>query len=483
MTRLNRVAGWGVTGWSTDFGALADDSGNESPVAEAYGFERILDPGVRYYAPPDVPGVPRWHEKPGAKGRVFQMGWPSAEPPATESILELGAALSSRRRDLAAGDPQLARFDEAIQQLVSVAERLRAARSSIGFLQPDSVRVGTHHDGSTYVLLPDVGFAWDDSGGMGLYEPDWLAKPQAELVFERGARARNTEYLGRLKQPVDERDLRTQAVALAADEAADVKIVARMIAMGMAGGEEVARWCGAAKSLLRLPGKDVAPDTGAPIWDQVIAPALEGQVPTFAELRLRLSSAKPSEHFLYRPPAPPGIWPDILKKGAAVVAAMGVLYGLWLAREWLIPRRQYAPYCRQVPEGDPLHGKLKELEALEAKSQVEEASRPAFRKTLAECRRLHDALKTCGQDCLREPTEVSLEMAVSDGEAVLARLRARPRPVAAEAPEIEAAIGLIDEAANQAKRTIEPTVVKRLKRQLALRGGGLPSRPAERTEP
>lgn len=483
MTRLNRVAAWGVTGWSTEFGALADDSGNESPVTEAYGFERILDPGVRYFPQPDVPGVPRWHEKPGAKGRVLQMGWPSADPPVTESILELGAAISGRRRELAADDPQLARFDDAVRQLVAIAERLRAARSSIGFLQPDSVRIGTHHDGSTYVLLPDVGFAWDDSGGLGLYEPDWLANPQAELVFERGARTRNSEYIGRLKHPADERDLRTQAVALAAEEADDVKVVARLIALAMAGSAEVARWCGSAKSLLRLPGKDVAPDTGALIWDQVIAPALEGQVPTFAELRLRLTAAKPSEHFLFSPPAPPGPWPDILKKAAAVVAAVGVLYGLWLVKEWLFPPRQYAPYCRQAQEGTELFRKLEELEEAAKKAPVDEAERPTFWTLLAESRKLHDGLTTCGKDCLEEPAKAALEMAESEGEAVLDRLRVRPRPVTAEAPEIEAAIGVIAEAAKQAKRTAEPGVVKRLRRQLDLRGGGRSSRPADRAEP
>jgi len=481
MTQSGRATPWGVTGWSNEFGALADDSGNDSPVGDAYGFERILDPGVIYRAPPDVAGVPRWHEKPGAKGRVFQMGWPSAETPATESLSDLSASITGRRRGLAAADPGLARLDDAIRQLVAIAERLRAGRASIGFLQPDSVRIGTQHDGSTYVVLPDVGFAWDDSGG--LYEPDWLANPQADLLFERGARARNTEYLGRLKTPVDERDLRTQAAALAADEAEDVKIVARLIALALAGRAEVERWCGAAKSLLRLPGRDIAPDTGAPIWDQVIAPALEGQIPTFAELQLRLSATKPSEHFLYSPPTPPWAGWTILRQAAVASAAVALLAGLWVAKDWLFPPRKYAPYCRQAQEGTDLFRKLEELEDAEKKALVDEAERPTFRTLLAECRKLHDGLTACGKDCLEKPANSALEMAESEGEAVLDRLRIRPRPVAAEAPEIEAAVGVLDEAAKQAKRTAEPGVVKRLKRQLDLRGGGRSSRPADRAEP
>lgn len=468
MTRPGPPTQWGVTGWSTEFGALANDSGDDSPVAEAYGFERIVDPGVIYRAPPDVPGVPLWHEKPGAKGRVFQMGWPSADIPATVSLTDMRDSIASRRRGLAADDPTLARLDDAIRQLVAVAERLRAARASIGFLQPDSVRVGTRHDGSTYVVLPDVGFAWDDSGG--LYEPDWIAKPQAEVLFERGARARNAEYLGRLKRPVDERDLRTQAATLAAEEAEDVKIVVRLIALALAGREEVERWCGPAKSLLRLPGRDIAPDTGAPIWDQVVAPALEGQIPSFAELRLRLSATKPSEHFLYVPPRQgpdPGL---ILGRVGMVAAALAVLAGLWFAKDRLL-KREYAPYCRQAQEGTELFEKLVALESEEDKAKVHEEARPTFRALLAECRELHDALKSCGQDCLRQPTESSLAMAITEGEAVLDGLRVRPRPVAVESPEIEAAITSIEEAVAATKRAAEPGVVKRLRRQLDLRGG------------
>lgn len=479
MSQPSRVTQWGVTGWSIEFGALADDSTDETPLAGAYGFEKILDPGVIYRAQPDVPGVPRWHDKPETRGRVVQMGWPSTEPPLTESLLDLRDTIATRRRELATDDPQLGRLDDAIRQLVAIAELLRARRASIGFMQPDSVRIGTHHDGATYVQLPDVGFAWDDTGG--LYEPEWLAKPQAELLFERGARVRNSEYLARLKQPIDEHDMRTQAALLAADEAEDVKIVVRLIALALAGRDEVARWCGAAKSLLRLPGKDVAPDTGAPIWDQVIAPALEGHVLTFAELRLRLAATKPSEHFLYSPPAPPWRGWAILRQTGGVVAAVALLFGLWTAKGRLFPPRVYAPYCRHVQEGDPLHAKLFELQDKETRSKVDESVRTEFRKLLDECLGLHAGLKACGGDCLREPAETSLDMAVSEGEAVLDRLRVRPGPVAAELPEIEAAIDSVTHAAKAANRDTETGVVKRLERQKDLRGGVV-ARPAVRAE-
>lgn len=470
MTRLTRVEGWGVTGWSNEFGPLADDAAEDSPLDDAYGFERILDPGVIHRPQPDLPGVPRWVEKPGAKGRVFHLGWPAPEPPVTQSLLDLHAGLASRRRELSAEDPDLARLDAAIQELVFIAARLSAAQASVGFLQPDSVRIGTRHDGTTFVLLPDVGFAWDATGG--LYEPEWLASPQAELLFDRGARARNSEYLSLLESAGDERDLRSRAKESAAAEIEDVRIVVRLVALALVGPDEVRRWCGAAKSFLKLPGRNVAPDTAAPIWDQVIAPALDGRIPTFEELALRLQAAKPSEHFLFKPPAPPWRGWQVLGRVAAACVAAVVLGGLWQLKDVLFPPRVQPPFCRRVPEGDPLLAQLFELRDLQERSRVDEAARPAFGLLLRECRQAHAAVPGCGDDCLRQPAEEYYEMMVAAGDAVLARLRAGPRPVAAERPEIEAAIVAIGDAAGEAKREPRPAVVKRLERQLRLREGG-----------
>lgn len=470
MTRLNRVEGWGVTGWSNEFGALADDSGDESPLDDAYGFERILDPGTIYREQPDVSGVPRWVEKPGAKSRIFQMGWPTPEPPVTQGLLDLHAGIAARRQQLAAEDPQLARLDETIRGLVDIAGRLVAAHGSIGFLQPDSVRVGTSHDGSTFIVLPDVGFAWDDTGG--LYEPDWLATPQAEQLFERGARARNADYLALLKRPAADRELRVQPQELAAREAEDVKVVVRLIAMALAGQDEVKRWCGEARSLRALPGKDVAPDTAAPVWDNVIAPALDGRIPTFADLQLRLAGSRPSEHFLFKPPAPPWRGWVVIQRAGLAAAAVAVLVGLWAVKDWVFPPRVYAPFCRQVEEGDPLHAKLFRLEELAGAAKTDKASRPELWSLLLECREAHAASDRCHADCLRGPVDEYLDMMLADGEAALAKLRANPRPVAEERPEIQAAIVAIRTAAEEANREPRPAVVKRLERQLQLRGGG-----------
>jgi hypothetical protein len=470
-----RIENWGVVGWADEYGALADDSNGDISVVGGYGFERILDPGVIYRDQPDIPGIAKWVEKPGSKGRIFQMGWPTPEPPATLSLLDLHASIASRRKELVANDVQLAALDEAIGGLIGIAGRLHANGATLGFLQPGSVRIGTNHDGSTFTLLPDVGFAWDDTGG--LYEPEWLANPKAEVLFDRGARARNAEYVARLKRPADERDLRSRAKESNREEAEDVRTVARLIAVSLAGLEEVRRWCGPSKTLLRLPGKDVAPDTAAPIWDDLIAPALEGRIETFHELGLRLGVAKASGHFLYSPPAPPWKGWRVMRRVALVAVALCVLASLWATREWLFPAQMPAPYCKMVQEKDPLHAKLFALKDLEARARVDEAVRADFGRLLHECREEHASLPHCKHDCLKQAADTYLDVRLAEGEAVLARLGAMPRAVNAERAEITRAIAGIGLAAREAKRDATSGVVKRLERQLAVRGGGVVETP------
>lgn len=475
MSETRRFDHWGVIGWSNKFVALGDDSDEAPTLNDAYGFERILDPGVIYRVPGDVSGVPRWSEKLGSKGRVFQMGWPSPEPPETKSFLDLQAALAKQRETLTADDPALAKLDAAIFGFLEIAGRLRAAQASLGFLQPNSVRIGTNHDGSTFVTLPDVGFAWDDTGG--LYEPDWLAAPQAEFLFDRGSRARNADCLALLQKPLDDRDLRSRAADLAAFELAEVKIAARLIALALVGNDEMVRWCGAAKSLLRLPGKDLAPDTVAPIWDQVLAPAIDGQIPTFDELGLRLQARKPSEHFLYKPPLPPWRGWAKLRRFATVAAATAAVVGLYMLKDVVFPPRSYAPFCSRVAEGSPLFKKLFELKTLHESARVDREDRAAFFELLRECRTDHAAIPICRNNCLDSPTADYLEMMISEGDSVLARLRSIPRPAAVERKEIEGTLAAIHEAAFLAGQPQESQTTMRLTRQFQLRFGSDPSPP------
>lgn len=466
---MTKLASWGVVGWSNTWTALDEGREDDSGLLAGYGIERIVDPGVVHVETARIEGVPQWHKKPEARGRKFQMGWVDDSPPQTHSLLDLHAAIAPRRLSLEQGDPQLAALDECVDLLVASAARLHAAQHSLGFLQPDSVRFGTRHDGARFLVLPDIGFAWDDAGG--LMEPDWLANPQLELIFERGARARNATYLAQLRSPADKRDLRSRAKTSAAEEAEDVKVLARLIAVALVGVDEARRWCGRSKSLLSLPGRDIAPDTQAPIWDQVIAPALSGQITTSADLAMRLTAHRPSAHFLFKPPTPPwGGW-AVVRKAALAGVAVAALVGLWQLKSVLFPPHVPAPFCEKVRADDPLYGKLESLQNLRDDARVDLAKRSDYWRLLKECLNDHAALESCKADCLKEPVDEHLAAVEQDGIAVLEGLRVKPRPLAEERANIQAAAAAIEEAIAVARASGRPPVAIRLERQLQLRGG------------
>jgi len=470
---MTKLPSWGVTGWSNTWTAL-DDGHEDGPVLVAgYGIERVVDPGVVHVDHAQVDGVPQWFEKPGARGRKFQMGWSDDSAPQTQSLLDLHAAIAPRRSGLVESDAQLKSLDECITLLVATAAHLHSSHQSLGFIQPDSARFGARHDGSRFIVLPDVGFAWDDAGG--LMEPEWLSNPQLELLFEKGARARNAAYLAQLRRPADERDIRSRAKTSAAEDLEDVKILARLIATALVGVDEARRWCGGSKSLLVLPGRDVAPDTQAPIWDQVLAPALAGQIPTCNELAMRLSVHRPSAHFLFKPPSPPWRGWAILRRGALVAAAIAALAGLWQLKSILFPPHVPAPYCKQVRATAPLYAKLESLQDLGDAARVDATKRADYWELLKQCRQEHAALQSCSEDCLREPVDEHLQAVEADGLAVLESLQEQPRPLAEERATIAAAVAAITEALSEAHRSAKPPVIVRLERQSQLRGGPQPA--------
>lgn len=147
---------------------------------------------------------------------------------------------------------------------------MHAADASIGYLQPNSCRVGEWRDGTPYVVLPDVGFAWDKRAGLMM--PNWIAEPSLPALFEHGAERRNEDYLAELGRQDDDRHLLERAKDAAARERADVKTLARLVAAALVGPDEIRRWAGDKKPLLKLPARNVATDTRAEVWDKVIAP-------------------------------------------------------------------------------------------------------------------------------------------------------------------------------------------------------------------
>lgn len=489
---MKLLQGWGVTGWANEWTALGsdvadDDAGPEGddgqpPVRlRGYGIRRTVDPGVTYSQRPEVAGVYRWHPRRRNDCRVFEMPWPEETEPVTRSVVDLHAAIAGRRRNLTADDPDLAALDAAIDGLVNAAVGLHAADASLGFVQPDSCRVGTWHDGTPFVALPDVGFAWDKRSG--LMKPRWITEPAAGFLFEQGADRRNEDYLAEVTRVEDGRDLRQRAEDGAASELADVKILARLLAVALVGVDEVRRWCGNKKCLLALPGKDVATDTQAEIWDKVIAPALAGQVRTCEELRLRLAVHRPSSHFLHVPPAPPWAGWVLLRRAALAAAAVAVVAALWSASgpviEWIVGKP--APFCRNVPPENPLYAKLFELKAARDASLADVAARPEFWRQLRECLTEHADPATCGGDCLASPLDDWASQAEEEGQAVRARLRSRPRPTEEEVLDIAAALAVIRESAAGLKRSVNSPVVPLLERELRLRGGSPPA--AERLLP
>lgn len=474
---MKPMDGWGVTGWANSWVALGSDvpDDEQAVVLDGYGVQRTVDPGVTYVPPREMAGVPRWHVKRQSRGRIFEMVWPEDRAPATRSLLDIQAAIASRRSKLTADDPDLAALDKAVDLLLSTAESLHAADTSIGFLQPNSCRFGEWRDGNSFVILPDVGFAWDKKAGLMM--PTWISEPALGLLFENGAERRNEEYLADISQTEGDRDIRKRASDAATRELVDVKILARLVAAALVGADEIRRWCGDRKCLLKLPPKDVAHDTQAEVWDKVIAPALAGQVTTVKELRSALATYKPSTHYLHKPPAAPWAGWAILRRTAMVAVAAGMIGLLWAFSGSILAwfQGRPAPFCRNVTDESPLYGRLFDLKKAQEAARGDVAARPAYWTLLSECRSDHAALKACRSDCLGGLVEEWFRQAEEEGQAVRERLRGRPRPTPEEVQDISAAIVAIRQAMAEGKRQQRSGVVSMLERELRLRGGTLPA--------
>lgn len=475
MSRLNC---WGVIGLSNTWMAFDDDGDGDAerhePAAGGYGIRRILDPGTLYREQPSVSEVPRWLEKPGGRRRVYDMEWPGENPPETFSLLEVQERLSARRSKLSPDDGDLETLDDGVRLLVETVGRLHAGGASLGFFQPDSARFWHRHDGSRAVVLPDVGFAWDDAGG--LLEPEWLARPQCEFLFDDVARGRNAAYCEQLKRSAEQQELRKRVQETAAFAAEDVRVLARFIALLLVGPEELGRWCGRAKSLRQLPGKDRAADTEAPIWDQVIAPALAGQITTCKELQLRLAGAKPSEHFLFTPPKPPWRGWAVLRQAAIAAVALTVLLGLWWAKDKIWPPVPPPPYCDRVPRGISLYDDLVALEALQAAAVTDATAYPRFWEGLIQCLHDHHNFRDCDRGCLDGLVEAHGERLRIQAEDVLKRLQTLPRPTSEECEALQVAVTGFVETQTAVESYVDDSLVsggeiqQRLARQLRLRG-------------
>ncbi|MFM7108358.1 MAG: hypothetical protein ACKOZU_07120 [Planctomycetaceae bacterium] len=435
---------WGVTAHSTEWTTIDAQDEDGADTIGGYGFVRVVEPGVVYFQPKVVEGLATWVETPRSRGRGFAMAWhDDVEPSTVRTLLDFHAELAPRRATLDKDDPSLHAFDEAVLQMVRLADRVHRAGGTLGFLQPGSVVFCTLRDGRIQAVFPDIGFAWDDQ--RGIMEPRWIAEPQMGQLFEEGARKHNAAYL-QLNRDIatTAKDIVKQTAATAAVQAIDVRVLARLIAVALAGPDEVRRWCGEGQSFLRMPGRNVAPDTQAPIWDQVIAPALLGGIKTCEELARRLELSKPSEHFLFKPPAPPPLWKKVAKQAAPAVAGVVVLVAMGAVALWLMrDDRPRPPLCPNVAKGSPLYDKLFELVDLQTSAWQRGDIEPYW-----------DELRACkglagGNDCVAGLiSECALKIDES-ARSLIKNLRDNPLPPAKAREKVDAAIEIVQEAISE----------------------------------
>ena len=468
---MSTVPHWGVTGWSTVWSSLEqDDDDGTAAIGSGVGFVRVLEPGVVYLRPPAVDEWSAWSESPGGRKRRYQMPWPEDQPPEAQTVLDMHARLAPRRASLEPEDDQLRQLDAAILESVREVDRLHRAGGTLGFVQPDSVMFCRLRDGRLRIVFPDVGFAWDES--QGLREPKWIAEPQLDCLFEEGPRRHNAASLEAFREiPTAQqgkgRGKEKLSAALATAQANDVRLLGRLIAVALAGPDEVKRWCGVGRSFLAVPGRDRAPDTQAPVWDQVVTPTLLGKITSCAGLLERLEVAPPSEHYLFKPPAPPPIWKTVVRRTLPGLVGLAALVGLLavlvpIVRE-IIKRPPPHVLCDTVFPGDPRYGQLDELEKARGEAQVAGLAAVAHYWSLVE---QGDALPPA---CLGRLRKEAAELINTQALTIPDRLRDEPMPRGAQVDMLQEAFGLA-KAAEQAAPGSCQRVVGLLLRQLEARG-------------
>jgi hypothetical protein len=378
---MERIEHWGVTGWSTEWTNLDDDDGEMADSVSGRGFVRVVEPGVVYHKPPVAGTWAAWRECPQSHQRRYEMGWPEAVAPQMFTVLDIHARLIRQRESFKPGDDELRNFDAEILELLHQVERLHRAGGILGFVQPDSVVFCRMRDGSLQVAFPDVGFAWDES--RGLREPRWIADPQLDCLFEEGARRQNLACLAALQEAAaggasgsdrtgKRHNPQNKAVPIAEAQARDVRLLARLLAVALVGPDEVNRWCGAGRAFLAVPGRDRAPDTQAPVWDQVITPALLDKIPSVSALRERVELAPPSGHYLFKPPTPPPPWKVAVKRVLPGLIGVGGMIAMLLVAQPILKRPTPHVLCSTVFQGDPRFEQLDGIEKARAEAQVGE---------------------------------------------------------------------------------------------------------------
>lgn len=470
---------WGVTAressWKQiDYGPDLEDI----PGWRGQAVVRDVAAGVKYLKPQAVAGLRTWVHRTSGGAECFVMPFSGEEPPAGETFLELQKRLAAKRgnRTLKDGDPDLDRLDRRINQFLARVGELHDHQIPLGFVQPRSVLFLSAPDGGETVQLPDLGFVFDvDAWVMG--RPSWLSDPVNDVMFDTSAKDRNKSYLAWI-------NARNQETFQPLAEE-DVRIAARLIAFALAGETEVRRWCGDGGALVVPPSDNGANDTACrTVWD-VLDRAIRGEVHSVADLRQQLvqdgavGDARPSRHFLVKPPRKVPAWERLIWRLAPpVMAAVGALLVAWVGyKAWEIWKPRTTAVCPHVTSWtNDLFPDLEKLANQKQTAAASAESKQRFIEALSSYVKLlrSSPKRLCDESCTTSLLAITVPWIDDEVNKLVRDLRGQPRHNAEEiallTKERDRVIGL-GSLASESSPPLFASALAKLDRQLALRGG------------
>jgi len=478
------MAEWGVTARETSWKPVEYGSDlGDIPGWQGHAFVRDVAAGVKYIQPPEIDGLRTWIPRPASGSDCFVMPFVGEEPPASETVLDLQKKLAAKRNTLKDGDADLENLDRCIDQFLARVAELHQRQVPLGFIQPRSVFFCSDPGATDTVQLPDLGFVFDvDAWVMG--RPSWISDA-ANVMFDSSARDRNKDYLAWTSAQNDEIRKAETFQPLAAE---DVRIAGRLIAFALAGESEVRKWCGEGGSLAGVPPPaDGANDTACrAVWD-VLHRAIRGEVHSITELReLLAADARPSRHFLVRPPPPPPPPPGVLEAlvrriarpvAVAVAVAVAGLFVAWAgyvaygAFGW-----RYTKVCTHVSSWNKsLFPSLTDLEGQLPSAAASDEAKQRFLESLKAYVGLLRANPDhgCDESCTEQLLATAEPWIDEEVGLVVLGLSEQPRPTSEEVVELAEKVGRIADL-NSLRRGSSPPLFQaamaKLDRQLLLRG-------------
>lgn len=462
------ISAWEPIAYAADLQALYSEFGDYP----SHAFVREVAPGVEYHQPASIGSLRTWlHRKVEWQSR-YLMPYPGETAPLFEDLLDVQARLASQRATLKDGNAALTRLDAIIDQFLGLVCELHENQMPLGFVHPRSVRFVRDASGSETVQLPDLGFVFNVKSRAAAL-PKWLEDASMNVLFDSGAEARNEAYHQWI---CDSSHAHFEPLAFQ-----DVKIVGRLLAFALAGESQVRRWSGGECLHTIPPPAGTLNDTAcAPVWDE-ISRAISGETLSVAELReaLRREDARPSRHFLVKPPPePPHPLVTLLKRIAKPALASGgallVAGAAWAAWQTLGPR--YTSICPHVWSWDrELYPSLLDLEAQKGTAAANDEAKQRFRDTLKQYVHLLRATAShpCDESCTDTLVAMTEPWVDDEVKETLETLRLQPRQNADEVAILTARKALVDELTSLRRATSPPifqSASQAIDRQLSFRG-------------